>query len=25
VWPKYLGEFHDRILVDVYQHWLEAV
>ena len=24
VWPKYLGESHDRILVDVYQHWLEA-
>ena len=25
VWPEYLGESHDRNLVDVYQHWLETV
>ena len=25
VWVEYRGESHDRILVDVYQHWLEAV
>ena len=25
VWSEYLGESNDRILVDVYQHWLETV
>ena len=25
VWVKYPGESHDRILVDIYEHWLEAV
>ena len=25
VWVKYQGESQDRILVDIYQHWLDTV
>jgi nitrile hydratase subunit beta len=24
LWPDYRGATHDRIYVDVYEHWLEA-
>ncbi len=25
VWPQYAGSSNDKILVDIYEHWLEQV